>query len=87
MLKDLLYTGIGAAAVIKEKIEEEMKVLEEKGKIKSDDAKSFINSIKEKGQEEDKKIKEQFKSMIKEIIDDLEIATKKDLQQLKEDLK
>lgn len=30
MLKELLYTGIGAVSVLKEKVEEEVKKLEEK---------------------------------------------------------
>lgn len=48
MLKNLLYTGIGAAVVLKEKVEAEVKKLEEEGKLKTDDAKSFIESIEEK---------------------------------------
>jgi polyhydroxyalkanoate synthesis regulator phasin len=42
MLHNLLYSGIGAASLLKEKVEEELKTLEEKGKIKTDDAKSFL---------------------------------------------
>ena len=87
MLKDLLYTGIGAASVIKEKVESELKVLEEKGKIKTDDAKSFLESIEKKGKEEEQKAKEQMKDMLKEVIDELGITTKADLEKLKEELK
>jgi polyhydroxyalkanoate synthesis regulator phasin len=87
MLKELLYTGMGAATVIKEKVEQEIKVLEEKGKIKTDDAKSFLDSIEKKGKEEEQKAKEQVKSILKEVIDELGIATKDDLEKLKNDLK
>lgn len=49
MLDKLLYTGLGFGAVLKEKVEAEIKTLEEKGKIKTDDAKSFLESIEKKG--------------------------------------
>ena len=87
MLKDLLYTGIGAAVVLKERVEAEVKKLQEEGKIKTDDAKSFLDSIESKGRDEESRIKEQFKSALKEVIDELGVATKADLEKLKEDLK
>jgi polyhydroxyalkanoate synthesis regulator phasin len=87
MFKDLLYTGIGAASLLKEKVEAELTKLEEQGKIKRDDAKSFLESIEKKGKEEDEKMKERLKETLKEIIDELGLATKADLEKLKEDLK
>ncbi len=87
MLKDLIYAGIGAASVLKEKVEAEVKKLEDEGKIKTTDAKSFLESIEKKGKEEDDKFKEKLKSTLKEIIDELGLATKADLEKLKEDLK
>ncbi|PLY14012.1 hypothetical protein CVO_02045 [Sulfurimonas sp. CVO] len=87
MFKDLLYTSIGAAVVLKERVEAEVKKLQDEGKIKTDDAKSFLDSIEAKGKEEEIRIKEQFKSALKEVIDELGVATKSDLDKLKEDLK
>jgi len=86
MFKDLLYTGIGAVAVLKEKVEAEVKKLEAEGKLKTTDAKSFLESIETKGKEEEAKFKEQLKTTLKEVIDELGLATKADLQKLKEDL-
>jgi polyhydroxyalkanoate synthesis regulator phasin len=87
MLRDLIYAGIGAMSVLKEKVEAEVKKLEEEGKLKTTDAKSFLESIEKKGKEEDDKLKEKLKSTLKEIIDELGLATKADLEKLKEDLK
>ncbi len=87
MLKDLLYAGIGAAVVMREKVESEVKKLEESGKIKTDDAKSFLESIEQKGKEEQTRLKEEIKSALKEVIDELGLATKADLDKLKEDIK
>ena len=86
MLKEIMYTGIGAAALLKEKLEEEVAKLEEKGKIKADDAKALLESIEQKGREEDEKMKIALKESLKEAIAELGIATKEDLAKLKEDL-
>lgn len=86
MLKDLVYAGIGAAVVMREKVEEEIKKLQEQGKIKTTDAKSFLESIEKKGHEEQQRIKDELKSALKEVVDELGLATKADLEKLKEDL-
>ena len=86
MLKELLHVGLGSVVVVKEKIEEELKVLQEKGKINTTDAKSFIESITKKGEEEDEKLKAKIKEMLKEAIVELGVATKKDLEDLKSKL-
>ncbi len=87
MLKELIFTGLGGALVLKEKIEDELKKLEEKGKIDTKDVKSFLESLEQKGKESDEKFKTELKSTLKEIIDELGLATKDDLQKLKEELK
>lgn len=87
MLKEVLFTGLGVASVLKERVEAEMKSLEEKGKINKEDAKSFLKSLEEKGKAEDEKIKARFKELLKEAVDELGLATKEDLAKLKEELK
>ena len=87
MLKELIFTGLGGALVLKEKIEDELKKLEEKGKLDTKDVKSFLESLEQKGKESDEKFKAELKSTLKEILDELGLATKKDLEKLKEDLK
>ncbi len=82
MLKEFLHVSLGGMVVLKEKIEEELKILEEKGKINTADAKNFIDSISQKGKDEDERIKTKIKEMLKEVIDELGLATKKDLEEL-----
>ncbi|PHM17465.1 MAG: hypothetical protein CJD30_06085 [Sulfuricurvum sp. PD_MW2] len=83
MLKELLYTGVGGALLLKERVEEELKKLEEKGKLNSTDTKSFLESLKSKGEDEEKRLKEEIKSAIREVIEELGIATKQDIEELK----
>ncbi|MBN1840025.1 MAG: hypothetical protein JW802_08295 [Campylobacterales bacterium] len=86
MLKEFLHVGLGGMVVLKEKIEEELKVLEEKGKISTSDAKSFIDSISQRGKDEDERIKAKIKEMIKEVVGELGLATKSDIEELKSKL-
>lgn len=83
MIKELLYTGMGGALLLKEKVEEELKKLEEKGKISTTDTKSFLDSLKTKGADEEKRLKEELKSAIREVIEELGIATKQDIESLR----
>jgi polyhydroxyalkanoate synthesis regulator phasin len=83
MLKELLYTGMGGALLLKERVEEELKKLEEKGKLKSDDSKTFLENLKVRGENEEKRVKEELKTAIKEVIEELGLATKKDIEALK----
>jgi len=83
MLKDLLYLGVGGALLAKEKIEEELQELVEKGKLSKDEVQKIIENAKEKGKEEEEKIKNELKEAIKEVIKELNIATKDDINELK----
>lgn len=87
MIKEFFQTGFGIAAVIGEKVEEELKKLEEKGKIKTEDTKSFLKSLEDRGEQEEQKFKDNFKKMLKDALDELGVATKEDIEKLKEDLK
>ena len=82
----MLYTGLGMGVLLKEKVENEIQKLEDEGKLKKDDATSLLDSLSTKGQDEEKRIKEIFKKSIKEVIDELGLATKEDIENLKDAL-
>jgi polyhydroxyalkanoate synthesis regulator phasin len=83
MLKDLLYIGLGSALLVKQKVEDELNELKQKGKISEEEVKKIIQNAKEKGKEEEDKIKSLLKDAIKEVIDELGLATKDDIKSLK----
>ncbi|MEA3457040.1 MAG: hypothetical protein U9R26_11080 [Campylobacterota bacterium] len=85
MLKEMLYTGIGGAMLMKERVEEELKKLEDKGKLSKEDAQQFLDDLKAKGEEEETKLKEQIKEALKEVIEEIGLATKEDIEKLKTD--
>ena len=84
MIKEILYTGLGGAILLKERVEEEVEKLQEKGKLSKEDADTFIEKLKTRGEEEEEKLKTHIKEALKEVIDEMGLATKSDIEALKE---
>ena len=87
MLKDLIYIGLGGALLAKEKVEKELNELVEKGKLNKEEAQKFIDKAKVKGEEEEKEIKSRIKEALREVLDEMDLATKKDIEALRQEKK
>ena len=84
MIKDILYTGLGGALLFKERVDEEIEKLQERGKLSKDDADAFLEKLQTRGEEEEEKFKSHIKEALKEVIDEMGLATKKDIEALKD---
>ncbi|MCK9472305.1 hypothetical protein [Sulfurimonas sp.] len=84
-MKDLFYAGLGGMLILKEKVEAEVKKLEEKGKLSREDGEKFIKELQDKGKEGEVEFKKQIKDALKEVIKELGLATKADLEKFKLD--
>lgn len=82
MLKDLIYLGVGSALLAKEKIDEEIAELVEKGKVSKEEAKKMAESAKERVEKEEAEMKEKLKEMIKEVIQEMDLATRSDIEEM-----
>ena len=87
MLKDLITIGLGGALLVKEKVEEELSELVDKGKLNKEDAQNFIDKAKVKGEEEEKEFKSHLKEVIKETLEEMGVATKEDIKKLIKEMK
>ena len=87
MLRELLYTGLGGAVLLKERVDEEIKKLEEKGKLSKEDADKFLEQLQTRGEEEEEKLKAKIKESLKEVIEEMGLARKTDIEALQETLK
>jgi len=84
MLKEMLYTGLGGALLLKERVDEEIEKLHEKGKLSKEDADTFMKKLQDRGEEEEERVKNRIKEALKEVIEEMNIATKSDIEALKE---
>lgn len=85
-LEQLFYFGLGSALMAKEKLEqagESAKGLKEENERK---AREFFDQAVAKGSEEREQIKGSIKTLLKEAIDELGLATKADLDALRAEL-
>ena len=87
MLTELMNTVLGAKTMAKEKMKADIKAMKKDGKMKKCDMKKHIKAIEKKGKKEHKELKKHVRSMMKQIINELGLATKKDLKKLEQDLK
>ncbi|MGE4318111.1 MAG: phasin family protein [Deferribacterales bacterium] len=86
-LKDLFYMGIGTAILAKEKIEAETKELLEKGKLTKEQQKEFMDKAAARGKEEEKALNDKLKEVVREVINEMGLATKDDIEELKKLIK
>jgi polyhydroxyalkanoate synthesis regulator phasin len=86
-LENLFYFGLGSMLLAKEKIEqagESVKSMKEENDHK---AREFFDQAVAKGSEERELIKGNIKELLKEAIDELGLASKADLEALRNELK
>ncbi len=83
MLKNALYTGLGAAFLTKEKIEELRKDLIEKGKMSQDEGKQFVDDLIRKSEKAKDQLNLWINKRVEERIDQLNLATKDEIAELR----
>lgn len=85
-LEQLFYAVLGGALAVKEKLEantEEVKAWQQQSEAH---AREFFDELAERGEGEKEKFKSSFKAMLKELIAEMNLATKDDLEKLKQEL-
>ncbi|MDT8419523.1 MAG: hypothetical protein RQ754_03765 [Desulfuromonadales bacterium] len=85
-LEQLFYAVLGGALAVKEKLEtssEEIKAWQEKSE---ENARTFFDEMAQRGEKEKEQFKNMFRDILKEIVDDLDLATREDLEKLKREL-
>ncbi len=83
MLKNVLYTGLGAAFLTKEKIEELRKDLIEKGKMSQDEGKQFVDDLIRKSEKAKDQLDLWINKRVEDRINQLNLATKDEIAELR----
>ncbi len=85
-LEQFFYAALGGALAMKEKLEtnsDEIKVCIEKNE---ENARKFFDDMAKRGEKEKDQFKIMLKDMLKEIVDELNLVTRDDLEKLKKEL-
>lgn len=85
-MEQLFYAVLGGALAVKEKMDnsnEEIRAWQEKSE---ENARVFFDEMAQRGEKEKDQIKVMFKDVLKDIVAEMNLATKDDLEQLKKEL-
>ncbi|PLX94493.1 MAG: hypothetical protein C0619_02880 [Desulfuromonas sp.] len=85
-MEQLFFAVLGGALAVKDKLEsgsEEIKTWQEKSE---ENARAFFDELAERGEQERDQLKAMIRDILKDIVAELDLATKDDLAQLKKDL-
>lgn len=86
MIKNLFYLGAGAAFMTKEKLEELMNDLVEKGKMTQDEGKEFVDDLMKKSEDFKKTMEKKINDAVAEQLDKMNVATGDDIADLRKQI-
>jgi polyhydroxyalkanoate synthesis regulator phasin len=86
MIKKGLLTGLGLALITKEKLDAKLKKLVDEGKISQAEAEKMLTELLESGENYWGEMEDKIKQKVQETMEDLDLCTRKDLDELKKDI-
>ena len=85
--REFLYTLLGGALLLKDRFSDQFDDILKKGEESKEDIKATTAETFVKASEQKDEIESELKNKIKAIVDELGLATKEDIQELKELIK
>ena len=82
LIKKTMLTGVGLAAMTKDKVEELAKELSEKGKLSEKEGKDLLDGLLKKSEEAKKDLEGKIEGVVRKTLEKLNIATRKDIDEL-----
>ncbi len=86
LVKKTLLTGIGVAALSKEKIESLAKEVAEKGKLTEQEGKEFVDQLLNRSEEAREELQAQIEAKVKVVLEKMDVAKKSDVDALRKEL-
>lgn len=83
LLKNVLYVGLGAAFLTKEKLDELQAELVEKGKLSQEEGKQFIDDLLRKSEKAKDQLNLWINRQVENRVDQLNLATKDEVAELR----
>ena len=86
-LEQLFYLVLGGALSVKDKLEKNSEEVSRWQSEAEANARAFLDEISQRGAQEKDHVKDLLREQIREVINELGLVTKADLEELKNDLK
>jgi polyhydroxyalkanoate synthesis regulator phasin len=85
-IKKTMLTGIGLAMKTKDELEEWVKEIVKKGEMSENEGKNFLDDLKNKSEKAQKDFEEKIESKFKELLKKADIATRDEVNDLKNEI-
>lgn len=86
-IKKVAFTGMGVAALTREKVEELAKELIEKGKLTEQEGEKFVKEMVTRAEESKAALKSETEKIVTATLSKIPLAKQDDIQQLKNEIK
>jgi polyhydroxyalkanoate synthesis regulator phasin len=87
LIKKTMLTGVGLAAMTREKAEELAKELIKKGELSEKEGKELVDDLLKKSEQAKKDLEKKMKDMVKKALKKMDVATKKDIARLEKKIR
>ncbi len=86
LVKKVLLTGVGVAALTKDKIEEVARDFVEKGKMTEKEGRAFVDDLVTRSEESRAELQKQIESRVQKVLEKMDLAKKTEVDALKIEL-
>ncbi|MBD3329749.1 hypothetical protein GF357_04625 [Candidatus Dojkabacteria bacterium] len=87
VIRKAILLGLGGYQYMKEGVEGFVQSLEKEGKLSPEEGKKLIDEMREKAKENAKKETEAFRDSVRKVMNEVGVATKKDIEDLKKEIR
>lgn len=87
LIKKAMFTGIGVLSLTKEKVEDVAKDFVDKGKLSEQEGKKLVQEMLERSEQSKNELKKQVEVIVKNTMEKMDIASKADMAELKDELR
>ncbi len=85
LVKDIVYAGVGAVCLTREKVEDIVSEMVEKGKLRADEGKELVESLIKKTEQSQEQLEEWLLARVDEKLKKLSLAKSDELVELKQE--
>ena len=87
LIKKTMLAGVGLAAMTKDKVEELVEELTEKGELSEREAKELLDDLLKRSKRAKKDLDKKMENVVMKVLKKMDVATKKDIARLDKNIK
>ncbi len=80
---DLLYVGLGAAFLAKDKVQGMLDELEKRGELSGNEVRGFLDEAKQRAEQQEEAINARVREQARKAVREMGLATKEDIAELR----